>query len=89
MRENNKSPNGLVFGLLAFGLILVISLTITKPVEIAHANKFMENTCVDDYWKNKKSGSQLSNSEIRGNCKKIILKAYGGDKTSIEIRRIV
>ena len=80
-KESNNTSNGLLIGLLALGLILVISFTITKPVETAHGTA-MEDQCVKNY--DKSMDPDNIASSVRDKCKTIILQAFQGDDTSIK-----
>ena len=80
-KENNITSNGLLIGLLALGLILVISFTITKPVETAHGTA-MEDQCVKNYDKSMDPDNYPSTPYE--DCNTIILKAFQGDEASIK-----
>ena len=80
-KENNITSNGLLIGLLALGLILVISFTITKPVETAHGTA-MEDQCVKNYDKSMDPNNYPSTPYE--DCNTIILKAFQGDEASIK-----
>ena len=80
-KESNNTGNGLLIGLLTLGLILVISFTITKPVETAHGTA-MEDQCVKNYDKSMDPNNYPSTPYE--DCNTIILKAFQGDEASIK-----